>query len=73
MTDRDTETFPDAVCQKETAAALLVVIRMNNGRQRSVWIPKSVIADESEVFDSRDHAGGTLIVYSWFCEKEGLS
>jgi len=38
-----------------------------------VWIPKSVIHDDSEVWDgSTDGCGpGDLIVETWFAEKEG--
>jgi len=74
MSDNDdTESFPDAFCQRETSLAVLVAVYLPGGRQRSVWIPKSVIADTSEVFDAGDHASGTLILLSWFCTKEGLS
>jgi hypothetical protein len=71
--DKDTESFPDAFCQRETSSAVLVAVYLPGGRQRSVWVPKSVIADTSEVFDAGDHASGTLILLSWFCTKEGLS
>jgi len=38
-----------------------------------VWVPKSVIDDESEVFSAKeDENSGTLVVQRWFAEKEGL-
>lgn len=40
---------------------------------RLVWIPRSVIHDDSEVFDSKDNATGEVVVKSWWAEKQGLS
>lgn len=39
--------------------------------QSEHWIPKSVIDEDSEVYDA-EHSKGTLIVNRWFAEKEGL-
>ena len=36
-----------------------------------IWVPKSVIADESEVFDE-DNGEGRLIVQEWWAEQKGL-
>lgn len=52
----------------ETLKALLV--RLNG---RDVWVPKSVIHEDSEVFDNKDHKEGILIVKKWFADKEGLT
>ncbi len=38
-----------------------------------LWIPKSVIHDDSEVFDNGDNSQGDLVVMEWFAEKEGLT
>ena len=38
----------------------------------SRWIPRSVIHDDSEVYDDDQHATGELVVKQWFAEKEGL-
>lgn len=35
-----------------------------------VWVPKSVITDDSEVW-KKDQEPGSLIVKRWFAEKEG--
>lgn len=35
-----------------------------------VWIPKSVISDDSEIWKKGDE--GTLVVAEWFAMKEGL-
>jgi hypothetical protein len=36
-----------------------------------VWVPKSVIHDDSEVYDALNNARGKLVVESWFARKEG--
>jgi len=35
-----------------------------------IWIPKSVISDDSEVY--KDETEGTLVIFEWFAEKEGM-
>lgn len=51
---------------RETARALL--IRTATGEQH--WVPKSVIHEDSEVYQDGD--GGKLIIAAWFAEKEGI-
>jgi hypothetical protein len=51
----------------ETDKALLV--RLETGDE--VWVPKSVIHDDSEVFDT-ENAAGTLVVASWWAKNRGL-
>lgn len=51
-------------CVKETDRALLIE---HGGAER--WVPKSVVHDDSEVFEE-DHEG-TLVLKSWFAEREG--
>lgn len=37
-----------------------------------IWVPRSVIHDDSEVFaDDGDNAEGELVVEKWFAEKQG--
>ena len=60
--------FECAECRRETAMALLVCI---DGRE--VWVPKSVVHDDSEVFDADDNATGTLVVKEWWATKERLT
>lgn len=62
---RHTVSFHDAEGLKETDLALLVEL---DGEE--VWIPKSVIDDDSEVYRVGDE--GTLVVHEWWAEKEGL-
>ena len=62
----------DVLCINETDRAILVELCSDGSRE--VWVPKSVIDDDSEVFDSTPsgRGPGTLVVRSWFAEKEGL-
>lgn len=54
-----------ASCVGETEKALKVLIE-----GETFWIPKSVVHDDSEVYE-KDHEG-VLVVQEWFAEKEGL-
>jgi hypothetical protein len=38
----------------------------------AVWVPKSQIHEDSEVY-SKKSGGGTLIVTRWWAEKKGLA
>lgn len=51
----------------ETKAALKV--KMDD--DRALWVPKSVIHDDSEVYEVGGE--GTLVVFQWFADKEGWS
>jgi len=55
---------PEVTCLRETERAILV-----SRLGVETWIPKSVISDESEVFE--EGGTGTLLVKSWWAEKEG--
>jgi hypothetical protein len=68
MSYNEVECFDIAEIKVETRAAILVV--SNEGWER--WIPKSVIDDESEVFD-KQHETGTLIIARRFAEEKGMS
>ena len=37
------------------------------------WIPRSVVHDDSEVYDALNNATGKLVVEQWFARKEGWS
>ena len=69
-----TETFEDVVCERTTDKACLVVFNRDQPkRRRAVWVPRSAIHDDSEVYDANDGAGpGKFVVASWFADKEGL-
>lgn len=58
--------FDKAYCDAETARAIHIIGIGDNGN----WIPKSVIDDDSEVYQKGDE--GTLVLPEWFALKEGL-
>lgn len=62
---------PNAKGIRETDKALLVEVSKRNGFTVKFWVPKSVITDESEVYDGR--TTGKLVVHDWFAEKEKLA
>lgn len=39
----------------------------------TVWIPKSMIHDDSEVYDADSNSEGEVVVQTWWAEKEGLA
>jgi len=60
-------TYDDCEVQKETVRALLVWIP---DLDEAKWIPKSVIHDDSEIYDDGEGSEGQLVVLTWFAEKE---
>lgn len=75
---RDTESDAEPVQVGEaesyvtahTELALLVVI--DDGDNTQQWVPRSVIHDDSEVFDDRDNTRGKLVVKRWWAARNGL-
>jgi len=65
--DRGNEphTLGDGKIIRETDKALL--IRAND---KDIWVPKSVVHDDSEVFDMENDEG-TVVVKRWWAEKNG--
>ena len=61
-------SFEHVKCIKATDAALLCEI---DGEE--VWIPKSQVDDDSEVFDDEDNAEGRLVVTEWIAIQKGLA
>jgi hypothetical protein len=57
----------EAVCDKETQAALHVILETGE----VYWVPKSVVDDDSEVYE--DGHEGILVLKYWWAEKEGLA
>lgn len=53
--------------EHETDKAILVVI---DGMGKNLWIPKSQIHDDSEVY--RDGQQGEVVVTQWWAGKQGL-
>lgn len=66
-TDSQVVVFDDCFCSRETEKAILVVLPDHD----EMWIPKSQVHDDSEVYQENDN--GTLIVSRWFADKEGFT
>ena len=60
-----TVELDDATVEAETDLALLC-----NINEKTHWIPKSVVHEDSEVSSEGDT--GTIVIMRWFAEKEGL-
>ena len=60
-----TVELDDATVEAETDLALLC-----NINEKTRWIPKSVVHEDSEVSSEGDT--GTIVIMRWFAEKEGL-
>ena len=55
----------DVTVEAETDLALLCSVE-----DKKVWIPKSVVHEDSEVQSEGDI--GTIAIMRWFAEKQGL-
>lgn len=55
--------------KRATEKALLV--ELEDGSE--VWIPRSVVHDDSEVYDDGEASEGEVVVKRWFAEKESLA
>lgn len=38
---------------------------------KEIWIPRSVIHDDSEIYDAFNNGSGQLVVKRWFARREG--
>lgn len=54
----------------EAVAETDLAICVEGIQDDDIWIPKSQVHDDSEVY-KKGHEG-TLVVMEWFAEKEGL-
>lgn len=67
--------LPKTEVLKETTRAILCRIPvkvLSKDSHREVWVPKSAIHDDSEVFDGGENNYGKLVLKTWFAEKEAL-
>lgn len=39
---------------------------------RELWVPISVLHDDSEIFDDDENGDGELVVLEWWAERNGL-
>jgi hypothetical protein len=56
-------------CIHETAAAILVE-KKGKEDEEPLWVPKSQLSDDSEVWSIEDE--GELVVTHWWAEKRGF-
>lgn len=61
----------DAEILRESDSGAAWLIRFETGDER--WVPKSVVHDNSEVYDLRENREGKLVLKGWWARKEGLS
>ncbi len=58
--------FKNCRCARETRAAILV----SGVEDEDIWIPKSQVDDDSEVY--RSGTDGTLVISDFIAEKKNL-
>lgn len=58
--------IPDCTVERESESAILVRI----SGVATVWIPKSQIHDDSEVYESGTE--GTLVIPEWLAVEKGI-
>lgn len=46
-------------------------LRFEPKNEDAFWVPRSVIHDDSEVYDEDKNSEGELFVKQWWAEKEG--
>lgn len=68
----ETVTIAGALVVHATDRAILVQVGGTFGDK--LWVPKSVVHDDSDVWDNTPDARGPgdLLIAAWFAEKEGL-
>lgn len=68
--DAEPVVIPGVQAIRATSLALLVPVPAGSRPPRELWVPQSVIHDDSEVFATGD--AGRLAVKAWWAKKEGL-
>lgn len=63
-----THIVQNATVIKETKKAILVSAPSLDGE---VWVPQSVVHDDSEVYRLSDPGPGNLVVKRWWAEERG--
>lgn len=63
---KETVQIQNVTVARETDAALLV-----NVEGEEIWIPKSQIDDDSEVY--KKDTEGTLVIPRWLAEEKGIA
>lgn len=63
-------TFEDCRCIGESEKAIQVEIGEGRREAETIWIPKSQVHDDSEVW--KKGQVGKLVVTEWIAEEKGL-
>lgn len=63
--------FKGAMIITETKMAILV--KADSLDEKGLWVPKSVIHDDSEVFDQKHPGPGQLVIKGWWADRENLT
>ena len=73
MTDEEVVEIEGVRAISETDKGLLVKVKsLKTGEVREVWLPKSHIHDDSEVYNAGTNAEGSLVIPLWLAENERL-
>lgn len=70
--DGGSEPFVIGAARVTASTAKALKVRLDPSSvlgAQEIWLPKSVVHDDSEVFD--DGGEGELVVQRWFARKEG--
>lgn len=67
----DNGSDPCPLGEVKVVAETEKALRVEPKEDEAFWVPKSVIHDDSEVYDNGEHNEGTLVVKRWWGEKEG--
>jgi len=69
MSEDDGKWSCEARCVGEKPLSILC--EMEDGTRR--WIPKSIVHDDSEVYNADENDEGELVLKWWWAEQEGLT
>lgn len=60
-------------CQGTCTAESKLACKIELETGETYWVPKSVLHDDSEVYDAGEHSTGEVVIQGWWAAKEGLS
>lgn len=58
--------YSNCEVKAHTVKALLISIE---GGELEVWVPRSVVHSDSEVYDEDEHSEGDLVLPDWWADK----
>ena len=66
--DVESRDLGTATIVKETKLAFLVL----RDNMDELWLPRSVVHDDSEVYSMKSCGPGKLVVHAWWAEENGV-